>query len=210
MKALRMNARWPVLVRIVCATVAFILLPVMTVAQSPDAIEQLKSDAAAGSKDAQYQLGIAYRAGNGVPHNAERGVYWLQKAALQCSAPAMDVLGQMYLAHEGVDPNPQKAAQYFRLAAAQRYPAGLFDWGLALYENRAFLDDAGDDANVAPDCIILKAAKDRPVLRSDSGDMLHSVDAAQLKPIGIGYMQQAAALGEPRAKKKLAELQPAK
>jgi len=173
-------------------------------AQSSDAaIELLKSSAASGNRDAQYQLGHAYSQGAGVPRNGQRAAYWFQKAALQCSGPAMDELGALYLAGDGLDRNQETAAQYFRLAAAERNPAGLFDWGLALYENRAFIEDAVDDSNVAPGCAMLDMAKDRVVLTSSTGEALHASDADLLKPLGLRFMHQAADLGEPRARKML-------
>lgn len=170
-------------------------------------IDALKTSAASGDRTSQYQLGLAYRSGDRVPLNLQRAMYWFQRAALQCSAPAMDVLGQMYHAGgEGIDQNDELAARYYRLAAAQRLPAGLFDWGQALYENRAYLDEASDDERNVPGCPQLAGAKDAATTRSSRGDALFSTDPARLKSLGLQYIEQAAALGDSRARTMLTSL----
>jgi TPR repeat protein len=195
-----------------CAVVVAVALPLVGVAETNATIETLKTSAADGKADAQFRLAIAYRKGDAVPLSALKAAYWLQKSAAQCYAPAQDVLGQMYHDGEGVDHNRQTAAQFFRLAAAQRNPAGLYDWGMSLMENQAFLDEGTGDAGAAPGCPVLDVAalKEQMSLKSSTGDALYSADPAQLRTAGLRYITQAASLGDPRAKSKLAELHVAK
>jgi TPR repeat protein len=195
----------PLTLALVFLAAAAVLLPVPLHAQSAS-IEALKNRADTGDREAEYRLGEAYLAGSGVPLLPDRAAYWLQKAALQCSGPAMDALGQLYLKGSGVSQDSATASQFFRLSAAQGTAAGLFDWGDALYENRAFLSDAAGDTNVAPGCAVLDTTQDQVVLKSSIADTLFSSDPALSKPVGLRYIRRAAALGEPRAKAMLASL----
>jgi TPR repeat protein len=50
--------------------------------------EWIATSASEGNAAAQYNLGLRYREGDGVPVNQELGASWLRKAAAQKYAPA--------------------------------------------------------------------------------------------------------------------------
>jgi hypothetical protein len=169
-------------------------------------LDALRAAAGNGDRDARYRLGMAYRSGTGVARNDERALYWLGLAASQCSAPAMDAVGRMYRAGEGAAQNDATAARYFRLSAAQRDPGGMYDWGEALLQNRAFIDDARGDRAVAAACPQLDAAKDVAAVKSSQGDTLFSADPAALRATGVRYVRLAADAGEMHAQVRLGDL----
>jgi uncharacterized protein len=73
-----------------------------------------------GDADAQFQLGVMYESGQGVPPNDADAIKWYRQAAEQDDAVAQFNLGVMYA--KGGSPNHAEAALWYRLAA---------DYGLA-------------------------------------------------------------------------------
>jgi TPR repeat protein/uncharacterized protein YecT (DUF1311 family) len=68
---------------------------------------------------AQFNIGVMYSTGTGVPEDDSEAVYWLRKAADQGRAEAQEFLGTMYLAGRGVTENTVEAAKWLRKAAEQ-------------------------------------------------------------------------------------------
>jgi|TARA_B110000967_G_scaffold6241_1_gene6254 TPR repeat protein len=62
-----------------------------------------------GDADAQFNLGIMYDIGEGVPENNAEAVKWYRKAADQGHAKAQFNLGLMYNNGEGVPENDAEA-----------------------------------------------------------------------------------------------------
>ena len=58
---------------------------------------------------AQYNLGVMYENGRGVPQNDAEAVKWYRKAAEQGLASAQNNLGVMYANGEGVPQNDAEA-----------------------------------------------------------------------------------------------------
>lgn len=83
--------------------------------------EALKSLAEQGDAEAQAQfnLGVMYDNGRGIPENDAEAVKWYRKAAEQGHASAQGNLGVMYANGDGVPENYIKAYQWYSLAAAQ-------------------------------------------------------------------------------------------
>jgi localization factor PodJL len=77
----------------------------------------VQTAAAAGNALAQFQLGINYLEGNGVPRDAGKAVSWLQRAAEQDLAVAQYRLGTLYEKGEGVTANPVRALKLYESAA---------------------------------------------------------------------------------------------
>ncbi|MBA4142376.1 MAG: sel1 repeat family protein [Nitrosospira sp.] len=75
--------------------------------------------AAQGYADAQFNLGLMYANGEGVPQDPVKAVELFQKAAEQGNVDAQNNLGVMYYAGEGVPKDDAKAREWFRKAAAQ-------------------------------------------------------------------------------------------
>ncbi|UJP05643.1 MAG: sel1 repeat family protein [Nitrosomonas sp.] len=72
-----------------------------------------------GYADAQFNLGLLYANGEGVPQDMRQAVELFRKAADQGHVDAQNNLGAMYFTGEGVDRNEKKAIEWFEKAAAQ-------------------------------------------------------------------------------------------
>lgn len=75
--------------------------------------------AAQGYADAQFNLGLMYANGEGVPQDPVKAVELFRKAASQGNVDAQNNLGVMYYAGEGVPRDNAKAREWFEKAAAQ-------------------------------------------------------------------------------------------
>jgi TPR repeat protein len=83
-----------------------------------------------GNLLAQYNLGLMYAKGQGVPRNDIEAVRWYRLAADRGCDLAQYNLGLMYGDGQGVPKNEAEAMKWFRLAADQGYVAGQFNLGL--------------------------------------------------------------------------------
>jgi hypothetical protein len=72
-----------------------------------------------GEPDAEWQLGILYHDGDGVPKDDALAVQWFERAAEQGYVPAQSTLGAYYWAGRGVPQDFSKAYFWSQLALAQ-------------------------------------------------------------------------------------------
>jgi TPR repeat protein len=72
-----------------------------------------------GYVNAQYNLGVKYANGEGVPEDDAEAVKWYRRAAEQGSAPAQSNLGALYYDGKGVPQDYVYAYKWWNLAAAQ-------------------------------------------------------------------------------------------
>lgn len=72
-----------------------------------------------GDPVAQYNLGLIYSQGYGVPRDSTSAAEWYQKAAAQGYARAQNDLGLMYLEGRGIEKNLKEAVKLFKMAADQ-------------------------------------------------------------------------------------------
>ena len=101
----------------------------LTAAQSGDfatALREWTPLAAQGYASAQYNLGVMYDNGQGVPQDYKTAVKWYGLAAEQGLALAQNNLGLMYRKGQGVPQDYKTAVKWYGLAAEQ---------GLALAQN---------------------------------------------------------------------------
>jgi len=100
----------------------YILLLTMLLASTafaaPD-FDETMAAAKQGKAYAQYNLGVMYDKGVGVPENNTEAVKWFRKAADQGLAMAQYNLGALYRIGEGVPENNTEAVEWFRKAADQ-------------------------------------------------------------------------------------------
>jgi hypothetical protein len=82
----------------------------------------IKPLAEQGLPEAQFNLGLMYEMGQGVPQNYAEAVKWYRKAAEQGFAEAQYNLGKMYYTGQGVPKDYVLAHMWFNLATL-RYPA---------------------------------------------------------------------------------------
>ncbi len=83
------------------------------------AAQLLRPLAEQGNALAQYNLGVLYRKGRGMPQDDVQARQWYEKAAVQGQAKAQFNLGTLYFNGEGVAKDYQQALRWFRLAADQ-------------------------------------------------------------------------------------------
>jgi len=100
----------------------------------PQAVECFRQAAEQGHAEAQYNLGICYGNGRGVPQKFEQAVELYKLAAKQGNAKAQFNLGACYHKGRGVTQDHKQAFDCYRLAANQGH-AGAQNWLGHCYEN---------------------------------------------------------------------------
>ena len=102
----------------VVAVLTALALCVPVQAQTPE-IDALRARAEEGVAEAQYNLGLRYAAGAGVPQNDVQALRWFRLAAEQGHADAQFNLGTMYFNGLGVPQDYVQAYLWFNLAASR-------------------------------------------------------------------------------------------
>jgi TPR repeat protein len=75
--------------------------------------------AAQGNALAQYNLGLKYDKGDGIPEDDAEASRWFLKSAIQGDIDAQFALAMMFVAGEGVSKDYVKAYSWLSLSAAQ-------------------------------------------------------------------------------------------
>ncbi len=83
------------------------------------ALKEWRPLAEQGDADAQFNLGIMYDNGQGVPEDDREAVRWYRLAADQGHAAAQNNLGRKFFQGQGVPRNYVRAYMWTSLAAAQ-------------------------------------------------------------------------------------------
>ena len=83
-----------------------------------------------GDPIAQYNLGVMYRSGQGVPQNSSEAARWYQKAAEQGDPDAQKNLGDLYRRGEGVREDTRKAFSWYQKAAIQEHSRAQLNLGI--------------------------------------------------------------------------------
>jgi uncharacterized protein len=100
-----------------------------TAGVSPDSVAQLKSSASQGDAESQYNQGVSYALGKGIPQDHAEAAKWYRKAADQGLAKAQDNLGCLYDNGQGVSQDYVEAAKWYRKAADQGSAAAQLHLG---------------------------------------------------------------------------------
>jgi localization factor PodJL len=77
----------------------------------------LRAAAASGNGAAEYEIGLRYAEGRGVPPNQEMALHWFERAAERGIAPALYRLGSLYEKGQGVKKDLNKARTLYLQAA---------------------------------------------------------------------------------------------
>jgi len=94
------------------------------------AVREWEPLAVRGDKIAQYNMGVLYDSGLGVPVDKARALLWYRKSAEQGFAQALNNLGRMFYLGDEVPPDYLRAASYFRQAAEQGVAFSHFFLGM--------------------------------------------------------------------------------
>ncbi len=86
---------------------------------SADDTATLEKNAEAGDAEAQYQLGVRYEMGSGVPKDFSHAESWFAKSAAQNNPNGEMLLGTCYMSGLGVPLDMAKAREWFGKAAKQ-------------------------------------------------------------------------------------------
>ncbi|MBT5519105.1 MAG: sel1 repeat family protein [Rhodobiaceae bacterium] len=87
----------------------------------PQAVKWFRKAAEQGNAFAQFNLGVMYAKGEGVPQNDAQALKWYRKATEQGYAGAQYNLGFMYDKGLGVRQDDAEAVKWYRKAAEQGY-----------------------------------------------------------------------------------------
>jgi TPR repeat protein len=104
------------------------------------AIENWRPIAEQGSHEAQYNMGLMYANGYGVPQDNAQAAQWYEKAAQQGYARAANALlgaefdqGLTYDLGNGATPDYPEAEKWYRQAAEKGYGPALINIGVLYY-----------------------------------------------------------------------------
>ena len=97
------------------------------------ALKEFKKAAEKGDATAQYNLGLMYAKGKGVPQDDAQAVGLWQKAAEQGHVSSQFSLGLAYDNGEGVPQNYKQAVEWYTKAAKQGYAMAQFNLGSLWY-----------------------------------------------------------------------------
>jgi len=97
------------------------------------ALAEFRRLADEGNFVAQYNLGVMYANGQGVPRDLEKAATWFQMSARGGDARAQFNLGNMYAHGEGVPRDLSRAAEWYAKAAEQNLPDAQYSLGRLYY-----------------------------------------------------------------------------
>ncbi len=104
-------------------------------------VNKLHHAAEQGDAKAQYNLGVIYSSGQGVPQDYAQAVAWYRKAAEQGLAPAQFNLGLLYLDGKGVRQDYTQAVVWFSKAAEQGVASAQFNLGFSYVHRHGVRQD---------------------------------------------------------------------
>ena len=111
---------------------------------SPDSLAAVIYVAEQGDVFAQYNLGVMYDTGEGVPEDAAEAVRWFRAAAEQGHARAQYNLGVKYATGEGVPEDDAEAVRWYRAAAEQGIAFAQYNLGDMYATGRGVLENAAE------------------------------------------------------------------
>ena len=97
---------------------------------SSEDIRKIRILAQQGDPEAQFDLGLMYHFGYGVPQDYQEAIKWFRKAAEQGLVASQFNLGIMYDKGYGVPQDHKKAVKWYRKAAEQGYASAQSNLGL--------------------------------------------------------------------------------
>ena len=105
------------------------------------ALREWRPLAEQGQALVQYNLGVMYYEGRGIPQDYTAAVKWYTRAAEQGDADAQYNLGVMYYEGRGVPQDYTTAAKWYTLAAEQGYAMAQHNLGVMYYNGWGVIQD---------------------------------------------------------------------
>jgi TPR repeat protein len=94
------------------------------------AMREWRPLAEGGHRDAQFNLGLIYENGLGVPADGAEAARWYRRAAERDDRTAQAYLGEMYAQGLGVERDDVEALRWYRQAAERGHAASQYNVGL--------------------------------------------------------------------------------
>lgn len=110
-----------------------------------DAAKKFRALAEEGNVDAQYQLGVLYSAGQGVPTNEGEAVGWFKRAAEAGNADAQWALAFRFFS-QGLPTDVDAGIHWVKKAAGQGVPIAQTELGNVYFEGRGLAKDHAEAA----------------------------------------------------------------
>jgi len=101
--------------------------------------KEIKKRAESGDVEAQFNLGLMFDQGQGVPQNYAEAIKWYRKAADQGHVDAQYLLGTMYIQGQGVPQNYTEATMWLKKAAEQGLTDAQFILGGMYFHGQGVL-----------------------------------------------------------------------
>jgi TPR repeat protein len=146
-----------------------------TQASIPESLKWLEKAAKRGHTDAQYNLGFANRAGNGVLVDYDQALTWYRLASQGGSAKAQRDIALMYENGAGVPLDQEQAFFWYRKSAEQGLAASQLKVGVMLLEGQG----AEADVQLAEEWIRLAAVAGEVDAQFVLGSFLWKIDAKE-------------------------------
>ena len=124
--------------------ICFALFVVGTAFAQTSDIASLREKAEQGDADAQYNLGVMYLHGRGVPQDYVEAAKWYRKAAERGHVIAQTWIGMRYYNGDWVPQDYKEAAKWFRKAADQGHTDAQFLLGGMYTEGQGAPQDYGE------------------------------------------------------------------
>ena len=97
-------------------------------------VKDITKSAKKGDIEAQYNLGLMYENGRGVPQDYKQAVHWLTKSAEQGYARTQFHFGGMYAKGKGAPQDDKQAVDWYPKSAEQGHAWAQYNLGLMYYE----------------------------------------------------------------------------
>ena len=140
------------------------------------ALRFIRPQADQGNAKAQYNLGLMYDKGQGVPQNFAEALKWYRLAALQGHAGARNNIANIYDEGRGIRQNYAAAMKWYRLAAEQGDAEAQFNLGALYAKGRG----APQDYVSAHMWFNLAAAQGRHEAETKRDDLAKLMTSAQI------------------------------
>jgi TPR repeat protein len=171
---------------------AFVLALFQSLAIAAEDIGALQAKAEQGDPEAQFNLGVIYNLGSGVPRDGKKAVRLWLSAAEKGHATAQAYLGTRYENGFGVPQNYALAFKWYRLAAEQGSwigqggLAGMFEKGLGMPKNliEAYAWYSAADANKG------EAESSEAKLREMLAQKLTPAQLAEGQKLAVEYFEK--------------------
>ncbi len=105
------------------------------------ALREWRPLAEAGNRDAQFNLGLIYENGLGVPADGAEAARWYRRAAEQDDRAAQAYLAEMYAKGLGIERDDIEALRWYRRAAERGHAAAQYNVGLFFALGRGVAPD---------------------------------------------------------------------